>query len=160
MAEITGNISPKKNIKGTITPQKNITATINNSSLQLAGKLSNSTLRGYSAYDVAVLYGGFEGTEEEWIASLKGETGATGADGTSVEVEIVSNTEDEYILRIIAGNYSFITPNLKAVKPASIDYVDLKNKPQIESISLTGNKTFSDLGIEPIDSSDLLEILS
>lgn len=156
MAEITGNISPKKNIKGTITPQKNITATISNSSLQLAGKLSNSTLRGYSAYDVAVLYGGFEGTEEEWIASLKGETGA---DGTSVEVEIVSNTEDEYILRIIAGNYSFTTPNLKAVIE-TIDYADINNKPQIESIPLTGDKSFSDLGIEPIDTDDLLEILN
>lgn len=156
MPDITGSISPKKNIQGVLTPQKNISATINDSSLQLTGKLSNTTLRGYSAYDVAVLYGGFEGTEEEWLASLKGETGA---DGTSVDVEIVSNTENEYILRFTAGDYSFTTPNLKAVIE-TIDYADINNKPQIESIPLTGDKSFSDLGIEPIDANDLLEILS
>ena len=42
----------------------------------------------------------------------------------------------------------------------TIDYEDINNKPQIESIPLTGNKTFSDLGIEPIDTDDLLEILN
>lgn len=156
MPDIIGSISPKKNIQGVLTPQKNISATINDSSLQLTGKLSNTTLRGYSAYDVAVLYGGFEGTEEEWLASLKGETGA---DGTSVNVEIVSNTENEYILRFIAGDYSFTTPNLKAVIE-TINYEDINNKPQIESIPLTGDKSFSDLGIEPIDTDDLLEILN
>ena len=35
---------------------------------------------GYSAYEIALNHG-FEGTEEEWIASLKGETGVAGADG-------------------------------------------------------------------------------
>lgn len=35
---------------------------------------------GYSAYEIALNHG-FEGTEEEWLASLKGETGAAGADG-------------------------------------------------------------------------------
>lgn len=37
-------------------------------------------LRGYSAYDAAVL-NGFEGTEEEWLASLKGEKGDVGPQG-------------------------------------------------------------------------------
>lgn len=38
---------------------------------------------GYSAYEVAVQEG-YEGTEQQWLASLKGQkgdTGATGADG-------------------------------------------------------------------------------
>ena len=35
---------------------------------------------GYSAYEVAV-QNGFVGTEEEWLASLKGETGNTGPTG-------------------------------------------------------------------------------
>lgn len=34
-----------------------------------------------SAYDIAVKYG-FEGTEEEWLASLKGDKGDPGRDGT------------------------------------------------------------------------------
>lgn len=35
---------------------------------------------GYSAYEVAV-QNGFVGTEQEWLASLKGETGNTGPTG-------------------------------------------------------------------------------
>ena len=38
---------------------------------QLSGNLSNPVLRGYSAYEVAVK-NGFEGTEQEWLESLKG----------------------------------------------------------------------------------------
>lgn len=38
---------------------------------------------GASAYEIACA-GGFEGTEEEWIASLKGDKGASGNDGQSV----------------------------------------------------------------------------
>lgn len=38
----------------------------------LNGSLTNEALRGYSAYQVAVA-NGFEGTEEEWLDSLKGD---------------------------------------------------------------------------------------
>ncbi|MBR2024112.1 MAG: serine protease [Clostridia bacterium] len=38
-----------------------------------------------TAYEIAVKYG-FEGTEEEWLATLKGETGATGKDGKSLDI--------------------------------------------------------------------------
>lgn len=37
-------------------------------------KMDMQTWRGYSAYEIAV-QNGFEGTEEEWLASLKGERG-------------------------------------------------------------------------------------
>ena len=40
----------------------------------ITGILSNATLQGDSAYTVAV-QNGFEGTEAEWLASLKGDTG-------------------------------------------------------------------------------------
>lgn len=39
-------------------------------------------LRGYSAYEVAVL-NGFDGTEEAWIASLKGDKGDKGDRGNA-----------------------------------------------------------------------------
>ena len=52
----------------------------------LRGKVSKlDTLRGYSAYEVAVL-AGFSGTKEEWLASLKGEQGDPG-DASSLNVE-------------------------------------------------------------------------
>ena len=46
------------------------------SPVRLSGHLTNATLQGLSAYEVAVA-NGFNGTEAEWLASLKGETGAT-----------------------------------------------------------------------------------
>lgn len=42
----------------------------------LRGKINLlDTLHGKSAYEIALLHG-FKGTEEEWLASLKGEVGA------------------------------------------------------------------------------------
>ena len=49
---------------------------------------------GESAYDIAVRYG-FEGTEEEWIASLKGADGKNGEDGVDgVDGEAGDDGED------------------------------------------------------------------
>lgn len=84
-------------------------------------------LRGYSAYEVAVLEG-FEGTKEEWLASLVGPQGPQGDRGNSgvyigagempddCNVQIDPNgdtfTVEEIIARIIAdlpvynGEYS------------------------------------------------------
>lgn len=46
----------------------------------LVGKASNlKEIHGYSAYELAVIHG-FEGTEEEWLASLKGEKPQKGID--------------------------------------------------------------------------------
>lgn len=86
--------------------------------------------------------------------------GIDGQDGISTSVEVVSNTEEEYILRFTVGKSTFITPNLKAKAATIGDYTNLKNKPQIESIFLEGNKSFFDLGIQPINSDDLLQILN
>ena len=46
----------------------------------LNGTLSNVTLRGYSAYQVAV-QNGFTGTEDEWLKSLQGPQGIQGPQG-------------------------------------------------------------------------------
>ena len=39
------------------------------------------------------------------------------------------------------------------------DYNDLINKPQIESVTLQGNKTFKDLGMEDITPQDIDKII-
>lgn len=49
---------------------------------------------GKSAYDIAVK-GGFKGTEEEWIASLKGGKGDPGEDGTSVTVSKTTESAED-----------------------------------------------------------------
>lgn len=55
---------------------------------------------GLSAYEIAVIYG-FNGTEEEWLASLKGNDGQSGAEGRSAYEIAVQNgfegTENEWI---------------------------------------------------------------
>ena len=55
---------------------------------------------GKSAYEIAVEHG-FEGTEEEWLESLKGEPGPPGADGKSAYEIAVDNgfegTEEEWL---------------------------------------------------------------
>lgn len=39
------------------------------------------------------------------------------------------------------------------------DYERLRNKPQIESVELIGNKSFEELGLEPITIDELIDIL-
>lgn len=69
----------------------------------LTGQLMTNMVRGYSAYEIAVQEG-FEGTVEEWLASLVGE---------SVQIEVVEDTENSYILKFTVGDESVITPNLR-----------------------------------------------
>lgn len=65
--------------------------------------------RGYSAYEIAV-QNGFEGTEEEWLVSLKGDTGETGPQGKSAYQVAVDNgfegTEEDFVNQYLnADNY-------------------------------------------------------
>lgn len=50
----------------------------------LYGTLGGPLVRGYSAYDIARLHG-FEGTEEEWLESLKGENRVSSLNDTPLE---------------------------------------------------------------------------
>ena len=68
---------------------------------RLRGKINAlETIRGYSAYEIAML-NGFEGTEEEWLASLHGEDGADGEAGF-----VISETEPSE-----TKPYVWINPN-------------------------------------------------
>ena len=58
---------------------KSLTGTLSSPS-NLKGTLEGLLIRGYSAYDIARVLG-FEGTEAEWLASLKGEKGDQGIQG-------------------------------------------------------------------------------
>jgi len=64
---------------------------------------------GKSAYELAV-DNGFEGTEEEWLASLKGEDGVIGSDGASAYEIAVDNgfegTEEEWLASLRASEYA------------------------------------------------------
>lgn len=45
------------------------------------------------------------------------------------------------------------------VTAGTFDYERLRNKPQIESVELIGNKSFEELGLVPITSDELIDIL-
>lgn len=72
-------------------------------------------IEGKSAYEVAVA-NGFEGTEEEWLESLKGpqgEQGDTGADGKSAYDYAVEagyeGTEEEFAESLVASHSASAT---------------------------------------------------
>lgn len=92
---------------------------------------------GASAYEIAV-ENGFEGTEEEWLASLVGQPGLDGFSPTITENE--ENTSSVYKLDITTKSGSFTTPNLKGKDASST----AANVP-IESISVNGET------VSPVD---------
>lgn len=65
----SGYLGEPKSLTGTLSSPDN-----------LKGTLEGLLVRGYSAYDIARALG-FEGTEAEWLASLKGEKGDQGIQG-------------------------------------------------------------------------------
>lgn len=79
-----------------------------------------------------------------------GQDGSPGEDGFSPTiVENENNDESTYKLDIATKTGSFTTPNLKGDGGAgTTDYSDLSNKPKINEVELTGNKTLSDLSIQ------------
>lgn len=62
---------------------------------------------GKSAYEIAVDEG-YEGTEAQWIASLKGEPGKPGADGKPGAVPLY-NAKNEYVEFVSENDYEKIT---------------------------------------------------
>lgn len=56
-------------------------------------------IQGKSAYEIAVM-NGFDGTEAEWLASLKGEKGDRGEDGNDYVLQDEDKTE---IASIVIG---------------------------------------------------------
>lgn len=63
-------------LNGTLSDQTDNLKGILSKTENLKGNLSNETLRGYSAYEIAI-QNGFIGTEEEWLNSLHGKDGVT-----------------------------------------------------------------------------------
>jgi hypothetical protein len=83
-----------------------------------------------------------------------GINGVNGEDGFSPTITEKTNTDTEYILTVTNKDGSYDTPNLKGQDGAggsgeggTTNYTQLTNKPKINNIELSGNKTLSDLGI-------------
>ena len=85
----------------------------------LTGTLNGELVRGFSAYDIAV-ENGFVGTPEQWLEFLKGEKGDK---GDSVDVNVVKNTKDEYIVGFSTPDKEIESPNLKSKLVRGEDYM-------------------------------------
>ena len=90
---------------------------------------------------------------EATFTVTNGAKGDPGDDGFSpVIVEDPDNTDDIYKLDITTSSGTFVTPNLKGGgSGGTTNYNSLDNKPKINNVELSGNKTSADLGIKEIE---------
>ena len=95
---------------------------------------------GKSAYEIAVEHG-FIGTEEEWLASLKGEKGDPGAQGEAGEKGDKGDKGD-------TGAQGERGEKGDKGDTGASDYSELSNKPSINGVELNGNKTSGDLALQ------------
>lgn len=101
-------------------------------------------------------------TGEQGLSGTNGTNGTDGEDGFSPTVAVKTNTDTEYVLTVTNKTGSFDTPNLKGAdgqdgtsgtgEGGTNNYSDLNNKPKINNVELSGNKTLDDLGIASKDS--------
>ena len=127
---LSGNLGTGQQLAGSISMPVALSAMISNPE-KLTGKLSNATLRGYSAYDLAVL-AGYEGTEEEWLESLRG------ADGRSIEIR---NKDGIIEYKYTDGSMWMVLIDFNGYYN---DYEKLINKPSLDGTVLIGDRDLSD----------------
>lgn len=136
-------------------------------------------------YTLTIFY--TDGTSYTTPVSLKGKDGHSPYIGQNNNWFIYDDTRDEFIDTGILATFAIgdglkvdeqtgqITVdstntvaenNNKPVTSGGVysalqgmSYEELSDKPQIENVTLSGNKTFNELGISPISVDDLLEIL-
>ena len=106
-------------------------------------------------------------TEQEWIdynPILRVGEPALSTDKNSLKIgngkdhwEDLPYLFEEEINKLIKAGSGLIRDPITGV--LSVDYENSLNLPSIENVTLKGNKTFSDLGLQPIDVEDILEIL-
>lgn len=98
----------------------------------LKGKLSlPKELRGYSAYEIAVIHG-FKGTEAEWLLSLKGGSGSSNAGATTTLAQIT------ILASAWVGEHS---PYSQVVEVAGVtDYSKVDLQPSVEQLAIFHEK--------------------
>lgn len=123
---LNGQLSPSVKLSGSLSEPIKILSGMLSKPESLAGKLSNAALRGYSAYDIAVL-SGYSGTEEEWLETLRGERIELRNNNGILQWKYEGDSEWIDLIDLVAAN----------------DYEQLINKPMIDSIVLSGNRDLS-----------------
>ena len=126
--DLNGQMSPEFELTGMLSaPIQALAGALSNPDV-VQGKLTNAVLRGLSAYDIAVAYGGYSGTEEEWIESLKGDRIELRNNGGVIEWKYEADIVWKELINLIIIN----------------DYENCINKPMIDNIILSGNRDLSE----------------
>ena len=124
--QLTGSLSNANQLAGTLSTPKTLTGMLSNVAT-LSGKLSNAALRGYSAYEIAVLEG-YSGTEAEWLETLKGE-----------KIELRNNNG------VLEWKYETDSAWTELIDLTAInDYDLLFDKPSIDGVVLSGDRDLSE----------------
>lgn len=83
--ELHGSASTENELQGNLGSGRELQGSVESGG-EVRGKMSSlEMIRGHSAFEVAVI-NGFSGTEEEWLASLKGKSGNDGRGIKKVEI--------------------------------------------------------------------------
>lgn len=124
----------------------------NNKWVAQSSSSGSSSGGGQSAYQIAVEYG-FEGTVEEWLQSLNGKDGTDGTDG---QTPTIGENGNWFLGEDDTGKPSRGEKGEKG-DPGTTNYNGLTNKPTINGVTIEGDKTSEDYGIESADRREVLE---
>lgn len=94
-----GSLSQEQTLQGNISNASMLSGSIPSGSSMLGNVFNPEKIYGKSAYEIAVK-NGFEGTEEEWLESLKGEPGKTPIKGEDYFTE---SDKEELIEDLLAA---------------------------------------------------------
>lgn len=120
-----GNISNYKNLSGSV-----FTAT------SLDGSLSNPISDGLSAYEVAVK-NGFQGTEKEWLESLKGYSPIKGKDyWTQEDIDSILEELQEQKLSFKIGKGLRLDSQTNELSVDTVDFAEKDNSNPISSAAV------------------------
>ena len=101
---------------------------------RLRGKINGlETIKGYSAYEIALIHG-FEGTEEEWLASLKGEKGERGDPAYPTKLATVTVLSSAWV-SVADSLYSQVVEIEGITEYSKVDLL-----PSVEQLAIFHNK--------------------
>lgn len=135
-SELGGSLTDRESeLSGTLSSPLRLLSGALSSPESLSGSLSNAILRGYSAYDIAVMLG-FEGTPEEWIASLAAERIEIRNQNGVIEYKY----ENEHMWTVLIDLSAY-----------SNDYNLLINKPSLDGTQLIGDRDLTVTYVQTIN---------
>lgn len=72
---------------------------------------------------------------------------------------MADNIEIDVVIPPVAVDVDMNGRNPTVIRTGTTDYNDLTNKPQINEVTLSGNKSFDDLGLRAITNLELDELV-